>query len=64
MTLKTRIEGTVIKVGWEPNTRTTKRTYAVIRVKLSSTRRQDVVEKQLQQLREILGKKVVIFPKE
>jgi len=64
MTLKTRVEGRVTEVGWERHTPTTIRTHAIIRVRLSSTRRQDVADQQLEQLRKILGKKVVIFPEE
>ena len=64
MTLKTRIEGRVTEVGWEQHTPHTIRTHAIIRVKLSSTRRQDVANQQLKQLQKILGKKVVIFPEE
>lgn len=65
MTLKTRVEGRVTEVGWEHHTPTTIRTHVIIRVRLSSTRRQDVADKQLEQLRKrILGKKVVIFPEE
>lgn len=63
--LKSRVSGIVTEVGWEPNTRTTIRTYAYIKVKLSSTRRQDKAEEQLAKLqKKILGKKVVIFPEE
>ena len=64
MTLKTRINGTVTEVGWEPNTPTTLRTYATIKIKISSTKRQDLADQQLEQLRKILGTKVVIFPEE
>ena len=64
MTLKTRVEGRVTEVGWEQHTRTIIRTYATIKIKISSTQRQDVADKQLEQLRKILGKKVVIFPEE
>lgn len=63
MTLKTRVEGTIIEVGWEPNTPKTQRVYAIIKVKLASLRRQDLAEEQLQKLtQKILNKKVVLFP--
>jgi len=63
--LKSRVSGRCTDVGWKPNTPNTTQVYATIEVKLGSTRRQDIAEKQLKTLtKKILGKKVVIFPEE
>ena len=65
MVKKKRVEGRVIEVGWEPNTQTTVRTYALVKIKIASTRRKDTAENQLKELRKkLLSKKVVIFPQE
>ncbi len=65
MSLKSRVEGRVTEVGWEPGTPKSLRVYALIKVKLSSPRRQDTAEKQLKRLqKKILNKKIVIFPEE
>ena len=65
MALKTRIDGRVTEIGWEPNSPQTVRTYAIIKVKLSSERQKKVAEEKLTALQKrILGKKVVIFPEE
>ena len=63
MSLKTRVEGRIIEAGWEPNTSNTERVYVLVKVKLSSLRRQDLAEEQLKNLQKtLIGKKVVIFP--
>lgn len=63
MSRKTRIEGQIIEVGWEPNTSSVNRVYAIVKVKLTSTKRKDLAESQLKEFtKKILMKKVVIFP--
>ena len=65
MPRKTRIEGQVVEVGWEPNTSTSNknRVYVLVKVKLTSTRQKDLAETQLKEFTEkMLKKKVVIFP--
>ena len=65
MSLKTRTTGTVIEVGWGPNSPKTVRTHALIEVKLGSSRQQQQAEQKIKALQErLLGKKVVIFLEE
>jgi len=62
---KTRIDGRVTEIGWESGTPKSLRVYALIKVKLSSPRRQDRAETQLKKLQDsLLNKKIVIFPEE
>ena len=57
------ISGRVIEVGWEPTKSRGKLIYALVKVKVATTKRQDRADKQLQTLRKrVLGKKVAVFP--
>lgn len=60
---KSVISGQVIEVGWEPHKSARTLVYAIVKVKIATTKRQDRADKQLQMLREkVLGKKVSVFP--
>lgn len=61
MPKKRRVVGMIVEVGWEDNTPTTVRNYAIIRVKLASERRKDVAEKKLREYQKLVGKKATIF---
>ena len=61
MARKSRLEGTVIEVGWKDNTTHTVRNYALIEVKLTSERRKDVAEKKLKEYQGLVGKRVSMF---
>ncbi|MHA1286210.1 MAG: hypothetical protein ACTSPB_02280 [Candidatus Thorarchaeota archaeon] len=63
MSSKNSIGGQVIEIGWEPIRSNRTLIYALVKVKIATTKRQDKADKHLQTLKEkILGKKVIMFP--